>query len=144
MVDILHRIVIEASPAKVYEVLTKQDGLSAWWTKAHTKGGVGSVVNFFFGPNDEHQVNMEVTELVPNESVTWKCIEGSWVDTGLFQFKIQKDERGSAVKFSHSGWKEADEFYMHCNSKWGFFLAVSLKDLLETGKGRPHPGDPDI
>jgi len=144
MVDILHRIVIEASSDKVYEALTSQEGLSAWWTRAKTTGGVGSVISFFFGPNGEHQIKMEVTEWVPNKSVIWKCIEGPWVDTGTFQFQIEKDERGSAVKFNHSGWQEADEFYMHCNSKWGFFLAVSLKNLLETGKGMPHPGDPDI
>lgn len=144
MADILHRIIIEASPEKVYRALTEQDGLSAWWTHAKTQGKVGSTASFLFGPNGEHQVVMEITDLTKNERVAWQCVDGPWINTGAFQFLIQPDERGSALKFSHSGWTEADEFFMHCNSKWGFFLTVSLKNLLETGKGQPHPNDPDI
>lgn len=144
MVDILHRVIIEASPEKVYNALTEQNRLSAWWTNAKAKGGVGSVVSFFFGPNGEHQVKMEITEMVPNESVCWRCIDGPWVGTEAFQFHIQQDERGSALQFSNRGWAEPNEFFMHCNSKWGFFLTVSLKNLLETGNGQPHPDDPNI
>jgi uncharacterized protein YndB with AHSA1/START domain len=128
----------------VYNAITEQDGLSAWWTKTKTEGKVGSTASFFFGQNEEHQVVMEITDLVKNESVSWKCIDGPWVNTDMFLFQIQADERGSVLQFSHSGWPEADEFYMHCNSKWGFFLTVSLKNLLETGKGQPHPNDPNI
>lgn len=144
MTDILHRVIIEASPEKVYRALTEQSRLSAWWTNAKTQGKVGSVASFFFGSNGEHQVKMEITDLVPNERVCWKCIDGPWVDTEAFQFHIQPDERGSALQFSNLGWAEPSEFFMHCNSKWGFFLAVSLKNLLETGKGQPHPNDPNI
>jgi len=32
------------------------------------------------------------------------------------------------------------EFMHHCSTKWGVFL-LSLKSLLETGKGSPHPND---
>jgi hypothetical protein len=32
------------------------------------------------------------------------------------------------------------EFMHHCSTKWGVFL-LSLKSLLETGKGAPHPND---
>ncbi|MBV1881524.1 MAG: SRPBCC domain-containing protein [Pseudomonadales bacterium] len=144
MTDILHRIIIETSPEKVFNAITKQDQLSAWWTMAEMKGTVGSVACFSFGPNGEHKVEMEITELVANERVCWKCVSGPWIDTGAFQFNIQADERGSALQFSHLGWPEPNEFYMHCNAKWGFFLTVSLKNLLEKGIGQPHPNDPSI
>ena len=144
MTDILDRIIIEASPEQVYDALTKQELLSAWWTKAETEGKVNSVASFFFGPNGDHKVEMEITSLVENESVSWKCINGPWIDTEAFEFKIQADERGSALQFSNTGWAEANEFFMHCNSKWGFFLTVSLKGLLEKGKGQPHPNEPNI
>ncbi len=144
MTDIMHRVIIEASPEKVYSALTEQDQLSAWWTKATTENKIGSVASFFFGSNREHKVEMEIIDLVPNETVCWKCVSGPWVDTEAFQFTIQADERGSALQFSNLGWAESDEFFMHCNSKWGFFLTVSLKNLLETGNGQPHPNDPNI
>jgi len=144
MAEILHRLTIDSPPEEVYKALTEQDGLSAWWTKTNTRGDIGSKATFFFGPNGEHQVVMEIIELIKNELVSWKCVEGPWVNTGAFKFLIQPDERGTVLQFSHSGWPEADEFYMHCNSKWGFFFTVSLKKYLETGTGQPHPNDPDI
>ena len=144
MNTIMHRIIIESSPEKVYSVLTEQDQLSAWWTKAVTDGKIGSVASFYFGPNGEHKVEMEITDLVPNEQVCWKCVNGPWTDTEAFRFNIQADERGSALQFSNTGWAESNEFFMHCNSKWGFFFAVSLKGFLERGVGQPHPNDPNI
>ncbi|RKF19528.1 SRPBCC domain-containing protein [Alginatibacterium sediminis] len=144
MTDILHRIVIETSPEKVYAALTQQELLSAWWTKAETENKVGTVARFYFGANSEHKVEMKITDLVPNERVCWKCIDGPWVGTDAFQFNIQAHERGAALEFSNLGWAETDEFFMHCNSKWGFFLTVSLKNLLEKGAGQAHPNDPNI
>ena len=144
MTDILHRIIIEASPEKVYSALTEQDLLSAWWTKSTTEGKVDSIANFFFGPNGEHKVDMKIIDLDPNKQVIWKCVNGPWENTEEFQFRIQADERGSVLQFKNTGWKESNEFFMHCNSKWGFFLTVSLKNLLEQGIGQPHPNEPNI
>lgn len=144
MVDIVHRVIIEASPEKVYNALIQQDQLSAWWTRAETEGKAGTVARFFFGAQGDHVAEMEITSAIANERVTWKCINGPWVDTAAFQFHIQADERGSCLQFGNTGWAEANEFFMHCNAKWGFFLTVSLKGLLEKGVGQPHPDEPNI
>jgi hypothetical protein len=42
--------------------------------------------------------------------------------------------------FKHEGWKEPVEFMHHCSTKWAVFL-LSLKSLVETGKGAPDPND---
>lgn len=143
MHSILHRIIIETTPEKLFQALTTQEGLNAWWTKATAGNGIGSVSRFFFGP-DDHQVDMEIRELKPNAQVSWQCVSGPWEETGLFNFAISPDERGAVLHFSHAGWPETDDFYQHCNAKWGFFLVVSLKNYLETGTGQPHPNDPGI
>lgn len=82
--------------------------------------------------------------LKSNELVVWHCLAGLWTETGLFTFSISPDERGAVLNFSHQGWSETNDFYQHCNSKWGFFLVVSLKSYLEKGVGQPHPNDPNI
>jgi len=87
-------------------------------------------------------IEMKIVDLVPDEKVVWKCQSGPWAETGEFVFNIQPHERGAVLKFAHHGWPKADDFYMHCNGKWGFFLCTSLKDYLETGTGKPHPADP--
>jgi hypothetical protein len=47
------------------------------------------------------------------------------------------------VLFSHEGWKQPVEFMYHCSTKWATFL-MSLKKLVETGKGEPAPYDVQI
>jgi hypothetical protein len=47
------------------------------------------------------------------------------------------------VLFSHEGWREPNEFMHHCSTKWATFL-LSLKDLVENGKGSPEPRDTKI
>lgn len=44
------------------------------------------------------------------------------------------------VRFGHLHWREAVEFTAHCSMKWAAFL-LSLRDLVETGTGRPAPHD---
>ena len=144
MLDILHRVIIETTPTKLFQALTQQEGLSAWWTKNEASTEVGGHIIFGFGPQGEHKVGMQIIELVTDKIVKWRCTEGPWEGIGEFGFDIQPHERGAVLKFSHSAWKEADDFYMHCNCKWGFFLGVSLKEYLETGQGKPHPQNPNF
>ncbi|MFT5434337.1 MAG: hypothetical protein ACI9OJ_005050 [Myxococcota bacterium] len=61
-----------------------------------------------------------------------------------FVFDIVEHERGAVLRLSNERWTDDGDFYMHCNAKWGFFLAVSLKKYLEDGTGQPHPQDPSI
>ena len=55
-------------------------------------------------------------------------------------FDIRQDGDFAIVLFRHQGWKEAVEFMHHCSTKWGTFM-MSLKSLLETGRGAPYPND---
>lgn len=141
MHSILHKIVIESSSENLFQALSTVEGLSNWWTKAEQKG---EEITFFFGPNGEHQVVMALISVTANQEVKWQCVAGPWADKGEFVFSISEDERGVCLDFSHHGWQETDDFYKHCNSKWGYFLVVSLKQYLEAGTGLPHPNDPSI
>ena len=141
MTDILHRIVIETSPIRLYAALTDTTQLSQWWSRSTS---TDETVSFFFGPDSDREVKMQILEQHEGERVRWQCIEGPWVDMGPFEFNIAPDERGSVLLFRHRDWPEMGDFYGHCNAKWGFFLGVSLKSFLETGTGVPHPNEPSI
>lgn len=141
--SIRHRIELETTPKEAFEALTTQPGLAAWWTPmVEAEPEQGSIARFRFG-DGKHGPDMEVVEIAPNERLRWHCVEGPWKGMD-FVFELATHERGSVLVFSHVGWPDQGDFYMHCNAKWGFFLAVSLKRYLETGKGRPHPEDPSI
>ncbi|WP_063044558.1 SRPBCC family protein [Nocardia pseudovaccinii] len=143
MVDILHRVAIEAPTAEVYAALTTVEGLAGWWAN-NTQGkgnDVGGVLQFRF---DAGGFDMKVLELDPGKRVRWEVVEGpeEWVGT---QVDWNLDQVGdyTVVLFEHEGWKEPVEFMYHCSTKWAVFL-LSLKSLVETGRGAPDPHDVKI
>lgn len=146
MISIKHRVVCEATPQELFQALTETQGLSRWWAPADadSANAVGSNIEFKFGPNGEHVVAMQVAELEEASKVVWNCTAGPWESTTAFTFLIEPDPRGAALIFDNSGWGEQDDFYAHCNAKWGFFLTVSFKNYVESGLGMPHPADPSI
>ncbi len=143
MTSILHKIEIERSPEEVFKALSDPASLTCWWTQAQADNPDQKIA-FRFGPEGDHIVRMQVDEQLPDKKVVWQCIEGPWAETGNFVFDLEPIDCGTALRFAHHGWPAADDFFMHCNSKWGFFLVVSLKSYLETGTGQPHPADPAI
>ena len=140
MPDILHKVGIKsASPNDAYKALTTIEGLSAWWTTT-TQGdnNIGGVLQFRFGNGG---FDMKVLELVPARRVQWQVVDGpeEWIGTNI---SFDLDQRGdwTIVLFKHAGWKEPVEFMHHCSTKWAVFL-LSLKSLLETGKGAAWPNE---
>jgi len=145
MPDILHRVGIQsASPEAVYKALTTIDGLRGWWTD-DTEGDsrLGGIIKFRFG-NPRGFFDMKVRELEPDRHVLWEVIDGpeEWVGTTV-SFDLREEDGYVIVLFRHQGWKAPIEFMHHCTTKWALFL-MSLKALLETGKGAPHPHDVSI
>ena len=140
MVDILHKVGIKSSsPDAAYQALTTLEGLSGWWTtdtQGETK--VGGVLQFRFGAGG---IDMKVLELDPAKRVLWQVVDGpaEWIGTKV-SFNLRQEGDWTIILFKHQGWKEPVEFMHHCSTKWAVFL-LSLKSLLETGKGAPAPND---
>jgi hypothetical protein len=138
--DILHKVGIKASsPEAAYQALTTLNGLSGWWT-TNTQGDskVGGVLKFRFGAGG---FDMKVLELDPGKRVLWQVVDGpkEWIGTKI-SWDLRRADDWTIILFKHQGWKEPVEFMHHCSTKWGVFL-ISLKSLLETGKGGPWPNE---
>lgn len=145
MADITHRVGIKAGPDKVFWALATIEGLALWWTE-DTKGisEVGKTMTFQF--RDPKGViigefEMEVLKQEPFKRVQWKCTSGpaEWIGTEI-TFDLKQENEFTIVLFGHRNWKEPVEFMAHCSTKWAVFL-MSLKELIETGKGKPAPRD---
>ncbi len=140
MVDILHKLGIKSSSvADVYEALTTVEGLAGWWTtKTEGDAKAGGVVKFRFPAGG---FDMKVLEAQPSKRVLWQVVEGpeEWLGTKI-SWELRQEGEWALVVFKHQGWKEPVEFMHHCSTKWGVFL-LSLKSMLETGKGAPSPND---
>ena len=145
MVSIIHRIGIRAAQEKVYKAISTIEGLASWWTKeVEGEEQPGGKISFTFRTikgEVKGQMVMEVRELNPQKNVVWKCVEGpaEWVGTDItFDLSLQDDQ--TIIIFGHNNWREAIEFTAHCSMKWAVFL-LSLRDYVETGKGKPSPDD---
>jgi len=145
VIDIIHRVGIKAPAAKVYAALSTIDGLAGWWTRATTGSSkVGETINFRFHTPTGDEIggfDMDVLELVPEQKVRWRVESGpaEWVGTDI-EFLLSRQDEHTIVMFGHRQWREEVEFTSHCSTKWATFL-LSLRDLVETGKGQPAPED---
>ncbi|MEO6032425.1 MAG: SRPBCC domain-containing protein [Burkholderiaceae bacterium] len=142
--DILHRVGIRSSLDEVYKALTTRAGLAGWWT-TDTQGEnrVGEVLRFRFSVDGAEigGFDIKVLELHPATQVLWQVVDGpaEWIDTRI-RWELRQEGDYCIVLFKHQGWKEPVEFMHHCSTKWAIFL-MSLKSLVESGKGAPSPDD---
>ena len=145
MVDIVHRVGIKAPVSKVYAALATVDGLAGWWTIATTgRSHPGGVIAFRFQTETGEEIGgfeMDVLELVPDQKVRWRVKAGpdEWVGTDI-EFLLSRQDDYTIVRFGHRAWRDEVEFMAHCSTKWATFL-LSLRDMVETGTGRPAPHD---
>jgi uncharacterized protein YndB with AHSA1/START domain len=159
MPNIRHELFIGASGQKIYDAITGQKGLSAWWTPdVLAKHDVDSIARFGFGP--VYFKEMKIAEVKPGQKVEWECVKGAeeWIGTKIFfelkegkkeallnehselsdQMNQHKKTNGTILMFRHDNWKEYTPMFAECNYTWGQFLQ-SLRLFCETGKGKPWP-----
>lgn len=145
MADILHRIGIKAKPGEVYQRLATVAGVAGWWTKETTGSAVvGGTLTFTFRSADGAvigEMKGKVTQLTPDKKMVWRITAGpeEWIGTDI-TFDLAEADGQTIVIFGHRNWKKPAEFMAHCSMKWATFL-LSLKDLVEKGKGKPAPDD---
>jgi uncharacterized protein YndB with AHSA1/START domain len=140
MVDILHRVGVVAPLDDVYRALATPEGVAGWWTTDTVgKSEVGGHLTVRFGEFGFFEI--EILELDPAGQVRWRVIDGAkeWVGTAI-DFRLDQRDEYTIIRFTHEGWREPVEFMNHCSTKWATFL-LSLKELVETGRGRPAPDD---
>ena len=145
MVDIIHRIGIKAPATQVYKALTTLEGLGHWWTEeVKGAGPVGGKIEFVFRKKTGEVLGkmvMEAQALNAPKEVRWRCVDGppEWVGTDV-TFQLSEQDNQTILLFGHRNWREAIEFTSHCSMKWAVFL-LSLREYVETAKGKPSPDD---
>jgi uncharacterized protein YndB with AHSA1/START domain len=146
MADVLHYIRIKARPDRVYAALTTPEGIHGWWTgDAQLDDHVGGEGVFRFS-GAQHLTRVRIDRLDPDRGVGWTPVEsnatGGWVGTTI-AFDLEPDGEDTLVRFSHRGYAQPDDGYRIVSTAWAWYL-MSLKALVETGKGAPHPAKPFV
>jgi uncharacterized protein YndB with AHSA1/START domain len=142
--DIVHRIGIKASPEQVFGAVATLQGIAGWWTEEATGGedeGEIFTVRFVDDGIEKGRMDFEMAERNPEGVVRWVVQAGppEWLGTEV-GFSLSRSDDQTVVVFGHRNWSDVGEFMAHCSMKWATFL-LSLRDWVETGRGRPAPGD---
>ena len=136
MPDVLLEVPIAATPERVYTAITEQSGLSSWWTpEVEAEPRVGSIAEFRFG-GGRFVVKMEITELEPTRGVRWAVKQGApeWASTSV---SWELAPTAGCAGALWAPWVSSVEgSFANVNFNWAFYVC-SLKDYLETGRGRP-------
>jgi hypothetical protein len=121
--------------------------LRGWWL-AEPDGEFAKVGDtFVFDVPGAHCTNHVLTELVPNERVVWRVSEGwmgfvkdttEWDGTDTV-FEVSRVGDTTQVRFTHVGLVPSLECFVSCSTNWHAAITGSLRDLITTGTGNPHP-----
>jgi uncharacterized protein YndB with AHSA1/START domain len=143
MAEIRHRVGIRGSPSAIYADLIQPGQLKAWWA-SHATGSpiIGNELVLEFA--GFAQLTFKVVELVSDDRVAFECVSGPgpWVGSKL-AFVLEPADDQVFLTLTHSNIDPADPSYLYFNTKWPVYL-LSLKSLIETGKGTPYPTEPKI
>jgi hypothetical protein len=102
----------------------------------------GGKLGFYFGYPAPAAV-MEVTELVPDRRVVWRCEKGPDEGVGTTLTYDVTTTGETSLLFTHAYWRDPMEFMDHCSTKWAYHL-LGLEGGLEGGTATPYPEDMKI
>ena len=142
--DLAISLFVDKSPAEVYAAINNVRG---WWAdklKVPTDH-VGNEWEYRY--KDIHYSNQRTSELVANKKVVWDVTDSTlsftkdkaeWTGTQMV-FDISPKGKKTEVKFTHKGLVPKCECFEACEHGWDYYINTSLKNLIETGKGKPNP-----
>ena len=143
MARVRHRVGIVGAINTIYRSMHEPGGLNGWWTTT-TDGTpkVGHVLDLHF--SDVVTLSFRIDALEENALVRLHCVSGPrpWQDCSL-EFSFKQDADQVWVELVHENEAASEDDFLYFNTKWTCYL-LSLRDLIENGKGRPYPNDVKI
>ena len=140
MANVKHRVGISGSIDALYQSLVTNQGLAGWWaSSASGKAETGCQVDLTF--TALAVLSFEYVELQTNNIVRLKCLSGPgpWQDSELL-FELEASDEQVFLTLTHQNNNSSEDEFLYFSTKWPVYL-LSLKDLIETGSGRPYPHD---
>lgn len=141
--DFTSSITVNTSYTKAFEAIKNFRG---WWSE-EIEGNTDELnETFFYHYKDVHLCKIKLIEAMPDTKLVYLVIENEfnftkdkteWIDTKLI-FDLNTEGRQTQIKFTHEGLVPTYECYEVCNDAWTSYIQGSLKNYIETGKGKPN------
>ncbi len=140
MARVKHRVGINGSLEKIFETLTTNEGFAGWWaSSAVVNAKIGGEIDLTF--EGLTVLSFKYTDIQENKKVDIQCIKGPgpWQDSEIF-FAMEQAEDQVFLTLTHQNSAASEDDFLYFSTKWSCYL-LSLRDLIETDKGRPYPND---
>lgn len=134
---------VDRTPDQAFAAVTNVRG---WWS-GEIDGPTDEVgAEFTYRYHDVHRSTQRITELIPGRRVAWHVVDGylnfvddatEWTGTDI-TFDIVPTSDGTEVRFTHVGLAPDNECSESCSSAWHFYIATSLRNLINDGFGQPN------
>src|SRR5580765_2524129 len=109
MADIFHNFPVNASPEKVFEVISRSGGLDKWWTKSSEDNPrPGGIYTLSFGP--PYVWKALVTKYVPGKEFELEMTDADsdWLGTRV-GFVLDHKNSVTELRFYHTGWPRLND-----------------------------------
>lgn len=143
MASVRHRVGIAGDINRVYRSMHEPAGLKSWWaTTTDGTPSVGQVLDLHF--SDVVTLSFRIDALDENSLIRLHCVSGPgpWQDCSL-DFSFEQDADQVWVTLVHENEAASEDDFLYFSTKWPCYL-LSLRDLIETGKGSPYPNEVKI
>ena len=120
------------------------NNVRGWWSEDF-EGSTGKLNDIFTVRFGEVFITSKVVELIPGRKIVWHVLDcnkpwlkntNEWNDTKMC-WEISENNEKTQVRFTHIGLVPAIECFDVCSNAWGEYLQQSLRNLANTGKGKP-------
>ena len=128
------------------EVFNSIKNFRAWWSE-EIEGDTDKLgETFFYHYKDVHLCKIKLIEMIADKKLVYLVIDNEfnftkdkteWVNTKLI-FDLANENGKTKMVFTHEGLIPANECYNICNDAWTSYIQGSLKNLIETGTGKPN------
>ena len=130
----------------ITEVFNSIKNFRAWWSE-EIEGDTDKLgETFFYHYKDVHLCKIKLIEMIADKILVYLVIDNEfnftkdkteWVNTKLI-FDLANENGKTKMVFTHEGLIPANECYNICNDAWTSYIQGSLKNLIETGTGKPN------
>ena len=137
MADILYDFPINAAPKRVFDAISRPEGLDQWWTEqASGVPEIGTEYELGFGPPDDWLAVVTKCQSPTVFELEMTKSDTDWNGTRVGFFLTGK-EGTTAVRFYHTGWPAENEHFRPSAFCWAMYLRI-LRRFLEHGEIVPY------
>jgi len=140
--DLEITLTFDQTPEEVFAAVTNVRG---WWSEGLQGQSEAPGDEFTYRHGSVHQSKHRVLQVEPGKLVTWDTLDADlthaknpreWIGTKV-RFEITKKATRTQLRFVHDGLVPELDCFESCSKGWWYYVGTSLKQLIETGYGRP-------